>query len=168
MTISMYRASIPVMVKMLGSVRNLLEKGAAHAEAKKFDPAILVNARLCPDMFPLSRQVQIASDAAKGCGARLAGIEAPKFEDTESSFPELLARVDKTVAFLQTLKPEQIDGSEGREIVLKTPSRELHFNGEDFLRNFALPNFFFHITMTYALLRENGVDIGKMDYLGLS
>ncbi|HMN45292.1 MAG TPA: DUF1993 domain-containing protein [Povalibacter sp.] len=165
-TISMYEASIPTFLHTLASLKNLLQKGIASAEARKFDPGILAASRLAPDMFPLTRQVQIASDAAKGAVARLAGIEPPKFEDTETTLAELIARVDKTVDFIKTVPREQIDGSEDREIVLKTPRGDLNFKGLVFLRHWALPNFFFHVTTTYNLLRHAGVDIGKQDFLG--
>jgi hypothetical protein len=166
MTISMYEASIPVFIHTLGTLRVLLEKGAAHAEARKFDPSVLVNSRIAPDMFPLARQVQIASESAKGAAARLSGTEAPKFEDTEKTIPELIARVDKTIDYLKGFKPAQIDGSEDRQILLKFPQAEFAFSGVVFLRQWALPNFFFHVTTTYNLLRHNGVDIGKRDFLG--
>ncbi|NKF22026.1 DUF1993 domain-containing protein [Solimonas marina] len=166
MTLSMYDISVPVFVRMLGNLRSLLEKGATHAESHTFDDALLADSRLFVDMLPLARQVHIASDAAKGAAARLAGIEPPSFEDVERSLTELIARVDKTVAFLQTLKPEQFEGSETRPISLKLRSGTLEFVGQSFLLDFALPNFYFHITTTYNILRHNGVEIGKMDYLG--
>lgn len=166
MTISMYEASIPVFIHTLGTLRGLLEKGAAHAETRKFDPSVLVNSRIAPDMFPLARQVQIASDAAKGAAARLSATEAPKFEDVEKTFAELIARVDKTIDYLKSVKPAQIDGSEDRQILLKFPQLELTLTGLTYLRQWALPNFFFHVTTTYNLLRHNGVEIGKRDYLG--
>ena len=166
MSISMFKASVPPILHSLGSLRAILKKGAAHAEARKIDPSVLVNARLAPDMYPLSRQVQIASDVAKGGGARLAGVEAPKFEDKESSFPELIARIDKTEAFLKKLKASQIDGSEGRTITLTFPSGTWTFNGLDYLLGFVMPNLYFHLTATYAILRHNGVDVGKGDFLG--
>ena len=166
MTISMYEASIPVFVQLLGNLKIFLEKGAAHAAARKFDPSILVNSRLAPDMFPLLRQIQIASDAAKGAAARLSGTEAPKFEDKETTLPELIARIDKTVDYLKSFKPEQIDGSEERSVVIKTSQRDFSFTGLTYLRYWALPNFFFHVTTTYNLLRHNGVELGKADFLG--
>ena len=166
MSLSMYQASVPVFIRMLGNVRAILEKGAAHATAKKFDAAVLVQSRLAPDMFALTRQVQIATDAAKGCVSRLAGVEIPKYEDTEVTMADLLARIDKTIAYVKTFKPEQIDGSEEKAITIKTPTREMNFNGQQFLLNLALPNLFFHITTTYNILRHNGVEVGKMDYLG--
>ena len=166
MTISMYQASVPVFIRMLSNLKKLLEKGAAHAEAKKFDSSVLVNARLAPDMFALARQVQIAADNAKGCAARLSGAEIPKYEDTETTIPELLARLDKTIAFLKTIKPAQIDGSEDKAIVLKSPRGEMNFTGINYLLHFALPNVYFHITTAYNILRHNGVEVGKMDFIG--
>ena len=168
MTISMYQASVPVFIRMLRNLKALLEKGAAHAEAKKFDASVLVTARLAPDMFALARQIQIAADNAKGCASRLAGVDIPKFEDNETTLPELIARIDKTISFLKTLKPEQIDGSEDKAIVLKTPRGDLNFTGLNYLLHFALPNVYFHITTAYNILRHNGVEIGKMDYIGQS
>ena len=166
MSISLYQASVPSFIRMLGNLSEILNKAAVHAEAKKIDPAIFINGRLAPDMFPLSRQVQIATDMVKGCGARLAGIEVPSYEDKESSFPELQARIAKTISFLQTLSPEQIDGNEQREIHLKFGSNELNFLGLPYLLDFVIPNFHFHLTTTYAILRHMGIDVGKMDYVG--
>jgi len=162
----MYQSSIPVFVRALGNLAASLAKAAAHAEARKIDPAVFINARLAPDMFPLSRQVQSATDSAKGCGARLAGAEVPRYEDTESTFAELQARIAKTTVFLQGLGPDIIAGSEGRTIVLKLRGKEVSFSGQDYLLNFALPNFFFHAVTAYDILRHNGVEIGKQDYLG--
>ena len=166
MSLTMYQASIPVFVRMLGNLSSILDKAATHAEAKKIDPAIFVNARLAPDMFPLSRQVQIATDMVKGCAARLAGIEVPSYEDNETTFADLQTRNDKTVTFLQSVSASQIDGSEDRKITLKFGSRELGFLGQAYLLDFVLPNFHFHLTTTYAILRHNGVEIGKKDYTG--
>jgi hypothetical protein len=166
MSLTMYQASIPAFVRMLGNLSAILDKAAAHAEAKKIDPAVFVNARLAPDMFPLSRQVQIATDMVKGCAARLAGIEVPRYEDNETTFAELQARIDKTKAFIQSVNASQIDGSEERPITLKFGSRELSFLGQPYLLDFVLPNFHFHLSMTYAILRHNGVEIGKKDYVG--
>lgn len=166
MTISMYQASVPYFLQMLGNLKTLLAKGAAHAEAKKFDSLVLFNARLAPDMLPLVRQVQIASDNAKGAAARLAGIDPPRFDDTESTYAQLTDRIDKTLAFLKTLKPEQIDGSEGRAVVLKFPNQTFEFKGLGYLVNFAIPNFTFHVVTAYNILRHNGVSIGKSDFLG--
>ncbi len=166
MTISMYQASVPVFIRMLNNLIAILEKAVAHAEAKKIAPAVLLNSRLYPDMFPLSRQVQIASDTAKGGAARLAGMEPPKYEDNETTFPELIERIRKTIAYLNTLKPEQIDGSEKRAVTLKVRDEMLTFEGLTFLLNRALPNLFFHVSTAYAILRHSGVEIGKKDYLG--
>lgn len=166
MSLTMYQASIPVFVRMLGNLSAILDKAAAHAETKKIDPAIFVNARLAPDMFPLSRQVQIATDMVKGCAARLAGIEVPSYEDNETTFADLQARIAKTVAFLQSVSAAQIDGSEDRKITLKFGSKELNFLGQAYLLDFVQPNFHFHLTTTYAILRHNGVEIGKKDYVG--
>lgn len=166
MSITMYQASVPYFQRMLGNLRKILEKGAAHAGAKKFDPAVLFSERLAPDMLPLARQVQIASDNAKGCCARLAGVEPPRFEDNETTYAQLLERVDKTLAFLKTIKREQVDGSEGRDVVLKFPNQTLNFKGQDYLMFFAIPNFTFHVVTAYNILRHNGVEIGKPDFLG--
>ena len=166
MTMSMYQASVPTFLHTLRSLRAILEKGLAHAEARKFDPTVLAASRLYPDMLPLTRQVQIASDAAKGAAARLAGVDPPKFEDVETTIPELIARVDKTIDYLQSFKPAQIDGSEERTITIQTPRQTFTFPGATFLRHWALPNFFFHVTTAYNLLRHNGVEIGKSDFLG--
>lgn len=166
MSLSMYQASIPLFVRMFGNLAAILDKAALYADAKKIDPAVLLNARLAPDMHPLTRQVQIASDAAKGCAARLAGVEIPGFADTESSFAELQARIQKTLDFIQGFSPAQIDGSEEREVVMRFPGAELKFSGQDYLLHFVLPNFYFHLTTAYAILRHNGLEIGKMDYLG--
>ncbi|NOT84238.1 MAG: DUF1993 domain-containing protein [Methylococcaceae bacterium] len=166
MSITMYQASIPAFVRMLGNLSAILDKAAAHAEAKKIDPAIFINARLAPDMYPLSRQVQIATDVMKGCAARLAGIDVPSYADNESTFAQLQARIAKTLTFLQSVSAAQINGSETRAITLKFGSREVHFLGQAYLLDFVFPNVHFHLTMTYAILRHNGVEIGKMDYLG--
>ena len=162
----MYQASVPVFIRMLKNLAAILAKGATYAEAKKIEPTVLINSRLYPDMFPLARQIQIASDVAKGCGARLAGLEPPKFEDNEATFPELFARIDNTVAYLETLKPEQIDGSEHRTITLQIRNQTMTFLGMPFLLNFALPNFYFHVTTAYDILRHFGVEIGKQDFIG--
>lgn len=166
MSLSMYQASIPVFLRMLGNLSAILDKAAAHAEAKKINETVFITARLAPDMLALSNQIQIASDSAKGCAARLAGIEVPSYADTETTFPELKARIEKTVAFLKSIKPEQIDGSEERNINIKQRTRELNLPGQAFLLHYAMPNFYFHVTTAYAILRHNGVEIGKMDFLG--
>jgi hypothetical protein len=166
MNISMYEASIPAFLHTLRSLKSILQKGVQYAEARKFDPNALVSLRLFPDMLPLSRQIQIASDAAKGAAARLSATEAPKFEDVESTMAELIARVDKTIDYLASFKPEQFEGSEDRVVTIKTPRNEFTFPGLIYLRHWALPNFYFHVTTTYALLRHSGVEIGKADFLG--
>ena len=166
MLISMYQASISSLIHGLQRLDAILAKAAAYAEAKKIDPAVLVNSRLYPDMFALARQVQIACDTAKGCGARLSGQEPPKHEDTETTFPELSARVQKTIAYLQTFKPEQIDGSEEKTVVLKMRDTTVTFPGQQYLLRFVLPNFYFHLMIAYGILRHNGVEVGKKDYLG--
>ena len=165
MPLSMYQASVPVFRQMLSSLSAILGKAAAHAEAKKIDPAVLVNARLFPDMYPLSKQVLIACDFAKGTTARLAGAEPPSFADTESTLPELKARIAKTLAFVDSLKSEQIDGSEERDISLKIGGNLMQFKGQYYLVQFGLPNFFVHVTTAYAILRHNGVELGKRDYM---
>lgn len=166
MSISMYQAFIPGTVRALENFIAILEKTAAHAQAKKIDPSVFINARLAPDMFPLLRQVQIASDTVKGGVARLAGEEPPKYEDFETTFAELVARLRKTIAFLQSFTPAQIDGSEERPVVIKMRTGELNFRGQDYLLSFVLPNLYFHITTAYAIVRHNGVEIGKKDFLG--
>lgn len=166
MNISMYHASIPVFTRMLINLAAILEKAALHAAEHKIDPAVLLGSRLYPDMFPLSRQVQIAADTAKGGAARLAGMELPVHEDKETTFPELIERLQKTIAYLQTFRPEQIDGSEKRTVSLKMRERTLEFDGLTFLLNRALPNLYFHVSIAYAILRHNGITLGKRDYLG--
>jgi hypothetical protein len=166
MKISMYQASVPVFVHSLNNLAAILEKGAAHAEAKKIDPAVLVSGRLFPDMFPLVRQVQIASDSAKGGAARLAGVEPPVFEDNEKTFPELIARVKKTVAYLQTLTAEQIDGSEDKTVTWQTRTSSKSMQGLPYLNSHVIPNLYFHVTTAYNILRHNGVELGKKDFLG--
>jgi hypothetical protein len=162
----MFKASAPVFTRQLANVSAILHKAEAHVAARKIDPAVFINARLAPDMFPLCRQAQSASDSAKGCAARLAGVEVPSYADTETTFPELQARIAKTVAFMQGVKAAQVDGSEDRTITLKLRGREVSFSGRDYLLNFVLPNFFFHATTAYAILRHNGLEIGKTDFLG--
>ncbi len=165
MSLTMYEASIPAFVGMLNTLSTLLDKGEAFAEAKKIDPSVLVNARLAPDMHPLSRQIQIASDSVKGAGARLAGVEVPSFPDTETTFPELKARIAKTIAFLTELDPAKFDGAEDRTIAQPMGPSEIKFPARAYLFEFVIPNFYFHVTTAYAILRHNGVDIGKPAYL---
>ena len=166
MTISMYQASAPRFANLLKNLSAILDKAKAHAEAKKVDELVLTSSRLYPDMYPLARQVQIACDSAKGAVARLAGVEAPKHEDTEQSFDELKERIAKTLAFIATLKPAQIDGSEEKDIVLKIQGKDLPFKGLPYLLGFAWPNFFFHLTTAYNILRHDGIELGKRDYVG--
>jgi hypothetical protein len=164
--LTMYQASVPVFIKMLNNLSAIITKAAAHAEAKKIEQSVFINARLSPDMFAFARQVQIATDTAKGCIARLAGNEVPSYADTETTFQELQDRIHTTVAYLQSFKPEQIDGSEDNTITLKLRGNPVVFTGMNNLLGFALPNFFFHVTTAYAILRHSGVDIGKPDFLG--
>jgi uncharacterized protein len=166
MTISMYQASAPRFVHTLNALSAILSKAEAHAEAKKIDPLALTAFRLFPDMLPMTRQVQIASDSAKGCMARLAGVENPKFEDTEQTFAELKARIAKTVDFVSGFTPAQIDGTEERDVVLKIGGKDVTFKGMQYLLGFAYPNFYFHVTTAYNMLRHNGVELGKKDFLG--
>jgi len=162
----MYQASSPRFTNALKNLSGILDKAQAHAEAKKIDPAVLANARLFPDMLPFKRQVQIACDNAKGAVARLAGVEIPKHEDTEETFADLKARIAKTLAFVETIKPAQIDGSEEKDIHLKLGPVEVTWKGMQYLCGFALPNFYFHAVTAYDILRHNGVEIGKRDYIG--
>jgi uncharacterized protein len=166
MAISMYPISVPVLIKSLNSISAILGKAAAHVEAKKLEPRALLDARLFPDMFTLTRQVQIACDMAKAAGARLAGIDLPSFEDNEASFADLEARIAKTVAFLQTLREEQFEGAEDRDITIPTSQITFQFKGLPYLLSWVFPNLYFHITTAYAILRHNGVELGKVDYLG--
>ncbi|APA87319.1 DUF1993 domain-containing protein [Paraburkholderia sprentiae WSM5005] len=166
MSISMYQASLPVLIRGLTNLQAILGKAEAHAAAKQIEPAVFTNARLAPDMLPLVRQVYIASDTAKGCAARLAGVEPPKFEDVEQSFDELRARIQKTIDYLKEFNAAQIDGSEGRTVTLKLRQGSVEFTGASYLFGFVLPNFFFHVTTAYDILRHNGVELGKLDYLG--
>jgi uncharacterized protein len=166
MTISMYQASIPPMVRALNNLVVILEKGAAHAETKRIDPTVLINTRLYPDMFPLAKQVQIVSDVTRRGAARLAGLEAPAMEDNETTFPDLIARVKKTISYLKTLTSEQIDGSEQKTIILPMGKESMTFEGMPYLLYFILPNLYFHITTAYGILRHCGVELGKMDFLG--
>lgn len=166
MPITMYQTCVPVLVRALTNLSGVLAKGAAHAAERNIAPEVLLNTRITPDMFPLIRQVQIATDMAKGAGFRLAGEEAPKMEDNESSFEELQARIATVIGMLNSFKPEQIDGSETRDIVLKMRSGEQHFKGQDYLLGFVLPNVYFHVTTAYAILRGVGVVLGKSDFIG--
>ncbi len=168
MSISMYSASVPVFVRQLGAILNWLDKAEAHATAKKFDTSVYLQSRLAPDMLPFIAQIRVASDASKGCVARLAGVEPPKFEDNETTFEELRQRVQKTIDYLNSVPADSIEGSEERDIVIPMRNRDpLQFKGEFYLKHWAMPNFMFHTTMTYALLRHNGVDVGKRDFLNV-
>jgi hypothetical protein len=162
----MYQASVPVFTQALDALSNVLSKAEAHAAARKFDPAVLLAARLAPDMFPLSRQIAIACDFAKGATARLAGIEVPTWPDDEKTLPEFKARVAKTCDYVRGFKPAQVDGSEEREISLKMRDATRTFKGQAYLLHFVLPNFFFHATTAYDILRHNGVELGKRDFMG--
>ncbi|MEC9359994.1 MAG: DUF1993 domain-containing protein [Pseudomonadota bacterium] len=166
MAISMYEASAPVFTRMIGNLRNMLLKADAHAKARGYEVDVLVESRLAPDMFPLRRQVQIASDAAKGSMARLAGLDVPSWDDTETTMAQLIERLDRTLEYLAGFSPEQVDGSEERQVVVKTRMRELRFTGLQYLQGFAIPNLYFHVTTSYNILRHNGVELGKMDFLG--
>lgn len=166
MTLSMYQASVPVFIQGLTGLGGVIDKAAAHAAERKIDPAALLQARLYPDMFPFARQVQIATDFAKGGAARLAGVEFPAYEDSETSFEELKARVDKTIAFIRTLDAAQIDGSEERDISLVRRGETSIVKGQTYLLEQAMPNFYFHITTAYAIQRHNGVEVGKRVFLG--
>lgn len=165
MPLSMFQASVPALIRNLTIIGNLLAKGAADAQARKIDPGVFLNARLAPDMFPLIRQVQIATDISKGGASRLAGVEIPSYADDETTFEQLQARLAKTIAYLNTLTAGQIDGSEQKPIELKVGGRELKFTGQDYLFAFVLPNVYFHATTTYAILRHNGVKLGKTDFI---
>ena len=166
MSLSMHSWSIPYFVRALNNLSAILKKGAAHAEEHDIDPSIFVTNRLFPDMFPLSRQVQIACDVSKGAAARLSDIEAPSFEDTESSFEELQERISKTITFLNSIPVEKIDGTEEKAIKFQAGPIEIDFIGTTYLSMWALPNIYFHSTTAYTILRHNGVVLGKLDYLG--
>jgi hypothetical protein len=166
MSLSMYQASVPVLIHNLKTLSAILKKAAAHAKARGIDPAVLVNARLFPDMFPLSRQVQIASDMAKGAGARLASIENPSFADTETTFAELQTRLARTIAFLKSIRPEQLEGSEERAVTLQMRMGSMAFSGQSYLLGWVMPNVYFHMTTAYNILRHNGVELGKQDFIG--
>ena len=162
----MYKCSVPVFSHNLRNLAAILKIAARDARARSIEPSVLLNARLAPDMHPLLRQVQIATDNAKGCGARLAGLESPVFPDNETSFAELDKRIKTTLAFLRSLKPAQFEGSDSRKIVMKLPIGTLSFSGVDYLNGWVLPNFYFHYSAAYNILRHNGVDLGKGDFLG--
>jgi hypothetical protein len=162
----MYQASGPRFAHMLKNLSFILDKAQSYADTKKIDPLVLTNYRLFPDMLPFTRQIMIATDTAKGAMARLAGVENPKYEDTEQTFIELKARIAKTIDFIDSFKPEQIDSTEDKEIVLKAGGKDVKYSGIEYLFGFALPNFYFHVTTAYDILRHNGVELAKRDYLG--
>ena len=162
----MYQASVPRFVNILSNLSSILDKAQVYVEAKKIDPSVLPNYRIAPDMLPLSAQVQIACDSAKGLVTRLSGVAAPVFEDNEKTLLELKERIAKTITFIQRVPSESIDGTEEKEIVIKRGEKETHYKGMQFMLGHAVPNFYFHVSMTYAILRHNGVEIGKRDYLG--
>jgi hypothetical protein len=166
MSISMYQASVPVFVKTLGNLSGILDKAAGFAAAKKIKDSVLLDSRLAPDMFSLARQVLQATVHAMGAVARLAGMEPPAIDSTGESIAEYKACIEKVIAFLNSVKPEQVDGSEGRDLTLKIGPNTLAFKGQAYLLHFALPNFFFHVTTAYGILRHAGVDVGKRDYIG--
>ena len=166
MTLSMYQASVPVLLHSLAAFEAILDKAAANAEARKIDPSVFIQARLAPDMFALARQIQVATDMAKGGVGRLAGLESPRMEDNETTFAELKTRLQKTQDFIRTVQASQIDGSEDRDITLKAGPNTLEFKGQAYLLNFVLPNVFFHLTAAYSILRHNGVELSKRDFLG--
>ena len=166
MAIDIYDQVVPVMQRMMTNLSAILQKAEAYAQARKIEPATLLQARLYPDMFTFTRQVQIASDFVKSTPSRLAGVEVPKWDDTEQSFAELQARIQRALDYIGGFRREQFAGAEARAIEIKTPTRTLKFDGRDYLLQFALPNFYFHLTMAYAILRHNGLELGKLDYLG--
>jgi hypothetical protein len=164
--LSMFDATIPPLKRTLTNLSAILKKGEDYANAKKIEHAVLLNARLFPDMYPLMRQVQIATDMSKGAAARLAGLDVPKYEDNETTFAELQARIAKTIAFLDTIKPAQLEGSKARAVVISVRKIDLKFTGQDYLLKWVNPNVYFHVTTAYNILRHNGVELGKQDFLG--
>ena len=165
-TISMYRASVPVFTQALSNLNTILGKASAYADTKKIDHSALLTARLAPDMLTFIRQIQIATDNAKGCVSRLAGVDIPKYEDNETSFADLKTRLEKTIAYLASFKPEQLNGSEDKDITLSFGPNTFNFKGLDYLLSFAIANVYFHVTTAYAILRHNGLEIGKRDFMG--
>ena len=162
---SMYDASIPPILRALNNLSHILNKGEAHANAKEIELAVLFNARLFPDMFPLSRQVQIATDMSKGAAARLAGVEVPSYDDNETTFADLQARIAKTIAFIEAVTPAQLEGAEKRDIEIMVRKAKMEFTGQDYLQKWVMPNVYFHVATTYNILRHNGVELGKPDFL---
>jgi uncharacterized protein len=165
--LSMYDATISPIKRALNNLSHILKKGEEYADAKSIEHAVLLNARLFPDMYPLIRQVYIATDMSKGAAARLAGLEVPKYDDTETTFAELQARITKTLAFINAVKPEQLVGSETRDITITVRKTDLHFTGQDYLLKWVMPNVYFHVTTAYNILRHNGCELGKSDFLRL-
>ena len=168
MAVSMYQISVPIFVRQLGGVVTCLKKAQALYAEKKYDESTLLSYRFYPDMFSFAKQVQIATDHARNCAALLAGLEAPKYEDNEKSLAELIARVEKTSAWLNTVKPGQVDGTEGKAVTIKMRDREMNFTGLELLQNRSLPNFYFHTTTAYDILRHNGLELGKRHFMGAS
>ncbi len=166
MSISMHSASVPIFVRMLGNMNTWLDKAEAHAKEKKFESSVYLSARLAPDMLPFTAQIQIACDAAKFCMSRISGVEAPKFEDNEATLADLRERVRKTIDYVSSVPADAIDGTDAKDITVPRRAGPMTMKGETYLKQFVLPNFFFHVTTVYALLRHNGVDLGKADYLG--
>jgi uncharacterized protein len=164
--LSMYDATIPPLKRALNNLSHILKKGEEHADSKNIEHTVLLNARLFPDMYPLTRQVQIATDMSKGAAARLAGVEIPKYDDNETTFAELQTRIAKTIAFIDAVKPAQMEGSETRDVGITVRKMELKFTGQSYLLKWVLPNVYFHVTTAYNILRHNGVELGKADYLG--
>ena len=166
MSLSMYQASVPAFVQMLNNLSVILDKAEAHAQYRKIEPEVLLNYQLAPDMLPFVRQIQIAADLAKGAAARLAGVDVPKHDDTEKTFGDLKARITNTVTFVQSIQPSDIDGSEDRQITLTLAEHKLNFKGQPYLVHFVMPNFYFHCTTAYDILRHCGVELGKRDFIG--
>jgi hypothetical protein len=162
---TMFDATIPPLLRALNNLSHILKKGEAHADARNIEHSVLLNARLFPDMYPLIRQVQIATDMSKGAAARLAGLDVPSYEDNETTFADLQARLTKTIAFIETVKPEQLVGSEAREVTITVRKANLTFTGQDYLLKWVNPNVYFHVTTAYNILRHNGVELGKPDFL---
>jgi len=168
MAISMYQVSLPIFVRQLNGLAGCMKKAQAVYAEKKYDESTLLSCRFYPDMFSFAKQVQIATDHARNCAALLAGLDAPKYEDNETSLAQLIARVEKTIAYLKTIKPEQVDGAEGKTVIVKMRDREMNFTGLELLQNRSMPNFYFHTTTAYDIIRHNGVEIGKRDFMGAS
>jgi uncharacterized protein len=164
--LSMYEISIPPLIRALTNLSRILKKGESYAKSKEIDPSILLNSRLFADMYPLTKQIQIATDMSKGAGARLSGLDIPKYEDNETTFDELQTRISKTISFLEIIEPALLEGSESRQVTITIRNIDLEFTGQDYLLKWAMPNVYFHITTSYNILRHNGVELGKSDYLG--